>query len=98
MSASFSTGERVEVRHARPPGHLRTPLYIRGKGGEIERVCDEFGNPEELAFGRRDGPAVRLYRVRFRLDDIWPEYAGASADTIDIELYEHWLQPAREAA
>ena len=93
MTASFAVGERVRVRSATPPGHIRTPFYIRGHRGEIERVCDEFGNPEELAFGRRDGDLVRLYRVRFALNDVWPDYGGAAADTIEIELYEHWLEP-----
>ena len=94
LSASFEPGQRVRVRNASPPGHLRTPFYIRGKTGEIERVCAEFGNPEELAFGRRDSPAVKLYRVRFDLDNVWDDYTGAREDTIDIELYQHWLEPA----
>lgn len=98
MSAAFQPGERVTVRNASPPGHLRTPFYIRGKTGEIERVCAEFGNPEELAFGRRDGTPVRLYRVRFSLEGVWPDYEGAPDDTIDIELYEHWLHRVDEEA
>jgi hypothetical protein len=24
---------------------------------------------------------------------VWPDYAGAAGDTIDIDIYEHWLQP-----
>ena len=98
MNAVYAAGDRVAVRRAAPPGHLRTPFYIRGKTGAIERVCDEFGNPEELAFGRLDGPRVRLYRVRFDLDHVWSDYDGAASDTIDIEIYEHWLEPAREHA
>ncbi len=98
MTATFQPGDRVTVRRASPPGHLRTPYYIRGQTGSIERVCSEFGNPEELAFGRRDGDPVRLYRVRFDLDQVWPDYTGADEDTIDVELYEHWLEPAMEGA
>ena len=96
MKALFAPGDQVAVRRTAPPGHLRTPFYIRGKTGTIERVCDEFGNPEELAFGRLDGPHVRLYRVRFDLDQIWPDYNSAAGDTIDVELYEHWLEPIKE--
>ena len=97
MSTSFQPGQRVRVRRSSPPGHLRTPFYIRGKTGAIERVCARFGNPEELAFGRRDSPEVQLYRVRFDLGEVWDDYSGAREDTVDIELYEHWLELAQEA-
>lgn len=93
MSARFAPGDRVKVRRAYPPGHLRTPYYIRGQAGVIERVCGAFRNPETLAFGRDGEPKQPLYRVRFRQEQIWPDYRGASGDTIDIELYEHWLEP-----
>jgi len=94
MSARFKPGDRVAVRRAYPPGHIRTPFYIRGKAGVIERLCGSFGNPEELAYGRSGRPAQPLYRVRFRQDQVWPGYTGPAADTVDIEIYEHWLEPA----
>lgn len=91
--ARFRPGDAVHVRVAYPPGHLRTPHYIRGKTGEIERLCGEFATPEELAFGRDGLPRRPLYRVRFRQGDIWPDYEGSEGDTVDIEIYEHWLEP-----
>jgi len=94
MSPRFRPGEAVTVRRAYPPGHLRTPYYVRGKAGVVERICGSFANPEELAFGRDGLPALPLYRVRFVQRQIWPEYAGSPADTVDIEIYEHWLEPA----
>ena len=94
MSPRFRPGEAVTVRRAYPPGHLRTPHYVRGKAGVVERICGSFANPEELAFGRDGLPALPLYRVRFVQRQIWPEYAGSPADTVDIEIYEHWLEPA----
>ena len=39
-------------------------------------------------------PALPLYRVRFVQRQVWPDYAGAPGDTVDIEIYEHWLEPA----
>jgi hypothetical protein len=93
MSPRFKPGDAVIVRHAYPPGHLRTPHYIRGKAGVVERICGSFPNPEELAFGRDGLPAQPLYRVRFVQGQIWPDYSGAKADTVDIEIYEHWLEP-----
>jgi nitrile hydratase len=94
MTARFAVGDRVRVRRAFPPGHVRTPYYIRGRAGVIERVLGRFGNPEELAFGRSGEPKQVLYRVRFRQQDVWPGYAGSALDTVDIEIYEHWLEPA----
>jgi len=29
--------------------------------------------------------------VRFRQGEVWPDYAGPPQDTVDIEIYEHWL-------
>jgi signal peptidase I len=94
MNPAFAVGDRVMVRQADPPGHLRTPFYIRGKTGIIERVLDAFPNPEERAYGRSGLPEQRLYRVRFRQVEVWPEYTGSAGDSIDVEIYEHWLEPA----
>lgn len=76
------------------PGHVRTPHYVRGKRGIVERVCGAFRAPEELAYGTYDGEPRPLYRVRFAQRDLWPDYAGASGDTLDVEIYEHWLEKA----
>ena len=94
MSPRFKPGDAVTVRRAYPPGHLRTPHFIRGKAGMVERVCGSFPNPEELAYGRNGLPALPLYRVRFVQRQVWPDYDGAPGDTVDIEIYEHWLEPA----
>lgn len=93
MSARLGPGAQVIVRTAYPPGHLRTPFYIRGKVGVIERICGEFANPEELAYGRDGLPKKILYRVRFQQSHVWPDYAGSADDTLDVEIYEHWLEP-----
>jgi nitrile hydratase len=94
MSAAFTAGDRVHVRRADPPGHLRTPFYVRGLSGVVERYLGDFANPEELAYGRSGLPKQPLYRVRFRQADVWPKYAGPPSDTVDIEIYQHWLEPA----
>jgi len=98
VPARFGVGDRVAVRRAAPPGHVRTPWYIRGHAGIIERLCGAFANPEELAYNRPGLPAQPLYRVRFRQRDIWPDYRGRDTDTIEIEIYQHWLEPAPPAA
>ena len=94
VAARFRPGDRVKVRCADAPGHVRTPWYTRGHVGIIERLCGAYANPEELAYNRPGLPKQPLYRVRFRQADVWPDYAGAAADTVDIEIYQHWLEPA----
>jgi nitrile hydratase len=95
MTASrFCPGDSVRVRRAFPPGHIRTPIYIRGASGVIERDCGDCVNAEERAFGRSGLPELPLYRVRFKQREIWPDYQGAEGDSIEIELYANWLEPA----
>ena len=93
MSPRYADGDRVRVRKVDAPGHIRTPWYIRGHTGVVERFCGYYKNPEELAYFRPGTPMKALYRVRFRQSEVWPNYAGASADTLDIDIYEHWLEP-----
>jgi hypothetical protein len=90
----FKAGDPVMVLRRFPPGHRRTPSYIRGKSGVIERICGAFANPEELAYGFDGEPKKVLYRVRFLQKDVWPDYRGAANDVIEMEIYEHWLAPA----
>ncbi len=93
----FSVGERVQVRRMFPLGHVRTPWYIRGCSGVVERICGAYRNPEELAYQRSGLPAQPLYRVRFLQRDVWPDYRGGAQDTVDIEIYQHWLQESADS-
>ena len=95
----FAVGERVRVADRGPPEtprkpHLRTPWYVRGKTGEVERICGAFGNPESLAYGGDGRPKQTLYRVRFAQSQLWPDYAGPPQDKVEVEIYEHWLEKA----
>jgi len=81
--------QTVIVRTDMPPGHVRTPAYLRGKCGTIERALGPFPNPEQLAYGHKGQP-LPLYRVRFRMGDIWAD-ADTPNDTLEAEIYAHWL-------
>jgi hypothetical protein len=94
VSGAYLPGDKVEVIKTHPPGHRRTPFYVRGKTGVIERSCGAFPNPEELAYGFDGLPKKTLYRVRFNQNEVWPNYAGPAIDTVDVDIYEHWLKPA----
>ena len=89
----FKTGDRVQVRMEDHPGHIRTPWYIRGKTGWIERVHGDFLNPESLAFGRDGLPKRTLYLVAFNQSDVWGKVTE-SKDKLLVDIFEHWLSPA----
>lgn len=92
----FEPGDPVRVRADDKPGHVRTPDYVRGKTGRIEKIIGAFKNPESLAYGGPGLPEKPLYKVGFRQTDLWDGYAGLPNDALYIDLYEHWLEPARE--
>ena len=87
----FAPGESVRIRADYPPGHIRTPVYLRGKQGTIDRYFGEFTNAEVAAYGRT-GPHKGVYKVRFNARDIWDDYRGPDHDVIEADLYEHWLE------
>ncbi|MFQ5764990.1 MAG: SH3-like domain-containing protein [Rhodospirillales bacterium] len=96
MSARFAVGERVRIREAYPPGHVRTPFYLRGKEGVVSRLVAELPNPEERAYGRDGLPPVPVYWVLFRQAELWPDYQGPEGDTAEVDVQEHWLEPLEE--
>ncbi len=83
--------EQVRVRAMMPPGHVRTPAYLRGKTGVIERDLGDSSNPEQLAYGLKP-EAQRLYRVRFTMQEVWGDRAERPTDTLDAEIFGHWLE------
>ena len=93
----FAPGDAVRVKPGAAPGHIRTPWYLRGCTGRVERICGDFPNPEELAYGRTGAPARALYRVRFTMAELWGAEAERPEDTVDVEIYEHWLEGAHAA-
>jgi nitrile hydratase len=87
----FSSGQRVRIANRTPPVHHRVPAYVKGQIGVVERVCGMHGQPE--LFIRGDGePRTRLYRVSIPQMDLWPAYGGTTADRLDVEIFEHWLE------
>lgn len=95
MSAVIGVGAAVRVLALDPPGHVRTPWFLRGRTGVVAARVAEHRDPEHLAYGRRDGPAVPVWRVRFAQADLWPDYRGAALDSVTADLFETWLEPLR---
>ena len=88
----FEPGERVRVRSADRPGHVRTPGYLKGKAGRVESVLGEFRSPEDLAYGLSGLPERPLYKVGFRQADLWSDYEGLADDYLYADVYEQWLE------
>lgn len=89
-------GARVRIRADMPPGHVRTPAYLRGRQGVIERALGRFPDPERLAYGLPASPRA-LYRVRFTMGELWGDTAEAPDDLVEAEIYEHWIEEAQDA-
>ncbi len=94
MNASkFATGQRVRIVDRTPPVHHRVPSYVKGQVGIVERVCGVHGMPEN--FIRGDGkPEQRIYRITIPQTELWQHYEGTDGDIVEIEIFEHWLEPA----
>jgi Nitrile hydratase beta subunit, C-terminal len=80
---TFRNGQRVRVSARPHDGHHRTPAYIKGKVGTVERVQGEFTNPETRAYGDDGLPKQPLYLVGFD---------HGRCDRILVDVYEHWLE------
>jgi nitrile hydratase len=92
VNPGYRIGAPVRVKTGETPYHCRTPRYVRGKRGRIERICGAFRNPESLAHGGDGRPERTLYRVRFAQRELWLDYAGSPGDAVEVEIYEHWLE------
>ncbi len=90
----FQPGRRVRVAARDHRGHHRTPGYLKGKTGTVERRQGSFTNPETRAYGTDGLPELELYAVGFAQRDVWPDYAGPEADRISFDVFEHWLEEA----
>ncbi len=80
----FAVGDRVRVQRMRPPGHNRSPRYLRGIAGVVQRVqCNDV---------RPGAGAEPVYLVSFDSVDVWGDDAEKGAVLAD--LWEGYLEPA----
>jgi hypothetical protein len=90
----YRAGDRVRVAALAHEGHHRTPGYVKGKSGRVERVHGRFKNPETRAYGSDGFPEQVLYQVCFAWRDLWPESGGHDSDRTYVDIFEHWLEKA----
>jgi len=89
---SYCVGDRVRVANRGHEGHHRTPGYLKGKTGTVQRVHAPFANPETRAYGAEGLPERPLYLVGFIQREVWPEYRGHARDRIYADIFEQWLE------
>ncbi len=82
---SFVVGKTVRVSPRPHVGHHRTPGYLKGRRGRVERMQGSFRNPETRAYGGDGLPARELYLVSFDLP---------GGDRVLADVSEHWLEAA----
>eukprot|EP01062_Namystynia_karyoxenos_P028961 TRINITY_DN21850_c0_g2_i1.p1 TRINITY_DN21850_c0_g2~~TRINITY_DN21850_c0_g2_i1.p1 ORF type:complete len:501 (+),score=166.53 TRINITY_DN21850_c0_g2_i1:74-1504(+) len=101
----YAEGAIVRVRsesHAtrwRRP-HLRTPGYIHGAVGIVQRHIGSWPCPEKRAFGGGTRGKQPLYSVDFEWRAVadHPHTAPAgTSDAVGVEIYHSWLEPATKA-
>jgi nitrile hydratase subunit beta len=78
---SLVPGQRVRVSARDHRGHCRTPGYLKGRVGTVERCHGSFTNPETRAYGESGLPEKALYLVRFENEHV-----------VSADIFEHWLE------
>lgn len=91
MPAPIDIGSEIIVSGGPPEAHCRTPFYLRGKHGLVVADMGAFRDPALLAYHKPGLPVRRLFRVRFRQCDLWPDYRGPDDDALFADLYASWL-------
>ena len=84
----FKIGDRVRVRAAHVPGHVRMPAYVRGKVGTVVGESPAYPLPDAHAHGVA-ALNERTYDVRFKSTDLWPD--GAETAFVHVGLFRSYL-------
>jgi nitrile hydratase len=92
VAPRFAVAARVRVDTTLRPGHIRTPVYLLGKRGEIVAFQGAYQHAERLAY-QEPGPPVPLYLVAFDAAEVWGEHVAQAerAHRVLVEIYEDWL-------
>lgn len=92
--ARFRPGDAVIARNIHPTGHTRLPRYARGKRGVVHANRGVFSFADSKARG--DGPSPQhLYTVVFTGAALWGHEGRRGADTVCLDLWDSYLDPAR---
>ncbi len=91
----FAAGDRVRVRNINPPGHTRSPRYVRGKIGMIRRDYGSYVFPDTNAYHAGEN-RQHVYSVEFTARELWGKAARERImrERVMIDLWEVYLEPA----
>lgn len=91
--ARFSVGDRVRTRNIHPTRHTRLPRYVRDRLGTVDHVYPSFIFPDTNAHRLGENPQY-VYSVRFTAAELWGEDSEAPNESIYVDLWESYLEPA----
>jgi nitrile hydratase subunit beta len=91
----FAVGDRVVTKNLNASTHHRLPSYVKAKPGVIAAIPGAFTLNDSLAHGSGESP-THVYTVGFSAADLWGEAAEAPGDTVYVDLFETYLEPATE--
>ena len=86
----FEPGDEIVIKNDHPEEHTRVPRYVRGAPGVVRKVYGTF-DLADAAAERRSEPEP-CYSVQIDASELWGE--DTSADTLCIDMWESYLQPA----
>lgn len=92
----FAVGQRVRTRADAPDHHTRLPGYARGRVGRIAQQRGVHVFADSHAQGLGENPCW-LYAVAFDAEDLFGP-AADPGDTVSIDAWEPYLEPAERAA
>ncbi|MCE2868056.1 MAG: nitrile hydratase subunit beta [Oxalobacteraceae bacterium] len=84
----INVGDRVRVKDAFVPGHIRMPGYIRGKEGVVVNLSPAYPYPDAHGHGL-ESDWQRSFDVRFSARDLWPD--GAEEAEVQVGVFHGYL-------
>lgn len=85
-AAAFAPGDRVRVRRHTPDHHHRSPRYVRGAVGTVDRI---LGADPVPGIRRSEAPVETIYTVVFRATDLWDDRGDHE---VVLDLWERYLE------
>lgn len=94
VQPKFAPGDRVRAINAAPAGHTRSPRYVRGRTGVIDRDHGVFVFADSNAHPTDPNPDPQhVYAVRFEATELWG--ADSQGGAVYADLWDAHLEPAR---